>query len=74
MFAGGTVSVLASGQTVIEFPTAGKAALNTAVIHPEAFRILNLDEPQLERLKSYMPGGGGAVENPTAPQIRERPR
>jgi len=55
-------------------PTAGKAALNAAIIHPEAFRILNLDEPQLERLKSYMPGGGAAAEDPTAPPIRERPR
>jgi putative nucleotidyltransferase with HDIG domain len=45
-------------------PTAGKAAFNTVGVHPEALRILNLDEPQLERLKSYMPGGGVADTRP----------
>lgn len=45
-------------------PTAGKAALNTATIHPEALRILNLDEPQLERLKTYMPGGSAIADRP----------
>jgi putative nucleotidyltransferase with HDIG domain len=41
-------------------PTTGKAAFNTTSVHPEALRILNLDEPQLERLKANMPGGGVA--------------
>jgi putative nucleotidyltransferase with HDIG domain len=50
-------------------PTAGKAAFNMTVVHPEALRILNLDEPQLERLKSLMPGGGAAGTRPyEAPQ------
>ncbi len=45
-------------------PTAGNAALNTANVHPEALRILNLDEAQFERLKLYLPGGLAAQVRP----------
>ncbi len=41
-------------------PTSGKGALNTASVHPEALRILNLEEAQFERLKLYLPGGAAA--------------
>ena len=41
-------------------PTAGKSAFNTATVRPEVLKLLNLDEPQLERLKAYMPGGSAA--------------
>jgi putative nucleotidyltransferase with HDIG domain len=41
-------------------PATDKAASNLTEVHPEALRILNLDEPQLERLKGYMPGNATA--------------
>jgi putative nucleotidyltransferase with HDIG domain len=53
-------------------PTSGKAALNVAIIHPEALRILNLDEPQLERLTTYMPGGGAALGRGIDPRRSEK--
>ena len=54
-------------------PTTGKAALNTADVHPEALRILNLDGPQLERLRLYMPGGSALASTADA-RPHERPQ